>query len=292
MMQNTRLSRSGCCAAAIALTTGLLPCASALTIDRPSFEVPGMVIVWAVDDADPNAGVKVVDFMAEAPDGTLTDLIPEDGRTLLTGTLDPTNDFAAGPDTPIGRIRLRDLDDDTTTIVDPSQGTVFTAFDPENMELNHYREDVNNSTAIYSSQFGIASNTGFAIRATVGEEIATGDFNMNSIKALVAVHSSANINGTMIGQHSTTSTGHLNPRVTWIRLSYLGEVTPFQIQRATATAPGTILDQSILFNPRYLLTNSDASMPFHTGEAHARSLDLSLGSGEVSATVTYTIYAL
>ncbi|MEM1146944.1 MAG: hypothetical protein AAGA72_06945 [Pseudomonadota bacterium] len=266
--------------------------AHAFNVDRPSFEVPAMVIVWAVDDSAPGDGIKVVDYMAEASDGTFTDLIAADGRTLLTGTLDPTNDFAAGPDTPLGRFRLRDLGDGSTTIVDPSQGSIFTAFDAENAVFDHYREDIDSSNTMYSSQFGVASNTGFKIQATVEEIYATGEFDVRDIKAKLRTHSSANVNGTLIGQKSTNVGVTLFPNATWRHLEYHENSDIVTMNRATATAPGTILEQSILINPRYLIDTSDTLLWGNDGDTHANSLDLSLGAGEIQATVTYTVYAL
>lgn len=273
---------------AAALCTACLgafaPCASAFTVERPSFEVPAMVIVWAFDDAYPENGIQVVDYLTLANDGSTTvDLMPTvTGRTMTHGTLEPTADSSGGVTYPNDRIRLIDTtNNQVTSTLNLTDGSTYSPFSVEDRRAQLYRSDENNSKVNYGARIGIASNTGFQIRASVSDQFATGTFTTDMIRTRMRFHKGYpfTIAGVTIGEHVDETSLNTDPH-NFQSLSYLDGRTVANVPHATAAAPGTILQQSVLFTTNYSLFNG------------IENQDLSLGSGEAGATITYTVYVV
>jgi len=87
--------------AGTALTAMMASTAYASIIDRPFFQVLGVVVVWGASDFDDASGTQspiVSDFVVGLGAAGGTDLIGADGTTVLTGSLTPIGASGAGID--------------------------------------------------------------------------------------------------------------------------------------------------------------------------------------------------
>ena len=108
--------------------------ANASIIDRPHFKVLGVVIVWAADDSNGNTPIAT-DFVINDTSGSGdTDLIVQDGRTVLTGTLTATADSASTAG--LGSVLTRDESGTDFETINTDSPSSFAAFDVENVSLN------------------------------------------------------------------------------------------------------------------------------------------------------------
>ncbi|MEM1146945.1 MAG: hypothetical protein AAGH49_04080 [Pseudomonadota bacterium] len=281
-MKNTLLAKTGRRTAIIALITGLAPSTSAFNVDRPNFEVPAMVIVWAYDDDNPENGIQVVDYLTLANDGSTTDLMPTvTGRTMTHGTLEPTADSMGGVTYPNDRVLLQDANGDPISIMNLTDGSTYSPFDVAGTRTQILRDAETSSFINYGSRIGIASNTGFQIQASVSNVFATGSFTTDMIQTRMRFHYSYpyTIASTVLGEHANATSLNSDP-YNFQPLSYLDGRTVATVPHATAAADGTILQQSVLFTTNYSLSTQ------------MNDQDLSLGSGEAGATITYTVYVL
>ena len=270
----------GSVAAVMALSTA----AHASVIDRPFFKVLGTVVVWSATSS--TSGAVVHDFIinTSAGDGD-ADLIAADGQAVVTGTLVP---FAANANGAF------DANDDGT--LDASLAVT---------------DSIDAQIGSYQSSFHVASNTLFNIKAVADDFAATGDFveadviddNGTPLDPLDDVNLGPNYadnitleltavdNGTsgtvdfggpkaqLPYTDAAAAFGDFTVGGTATLEDLLTEDDVFEGTRRTAQAAGSIAEQSVRFDAVYNLQD-DAGNGY----------DMSMGFGELSARVTYTVY--
>ena len=243
----------------------------ASVIDRPFLKVEGVVIVWGADAAN-NAPVAT-DFVIDN-NGSNTDLIIEDGRTVITGTLDPVDE--SFPDGTGATLRITGGTNQNT-----QQGDRYTSasdvLNPFTMQLN---TDVRTIRSDILSSFYVASNKAFNIDVVSS---ALGDpADLNLIRLRMRVTQSGNDGGLSFGSAAQLPHSGNTPAsgVQWggyRRLSLLtGGGDIFRGNRRTALTAGSIAAQSVRF---------DLDYRWNTG-----NIDLSDGVFDVEAEVAYTVY--
>lgn len=239
--------------------------ANASIIDRPHFKVLGVVIVWAADDSDGSTPIAT-DFVINDTTGAGdTDLILQDGRTVLTGTLTATADSASTA----GLGSVLTLDDNGTDFetINTDSPSNFAAFDVTDVSVTG--EDLT-----YESSFYVASNTAFAIDGVATQTTQSGDFEMDDIGYSMAVTVNGD-DGLPFGSNAQ------NPLGSFTGFTHLGQVDGtnpvFVGGQRTAASAGTIASQSVRFDATYTLGAGGA-------------YDLSQGAGEIQADVVYTVY--
>ena len=153
-------------------------CAS--IIDRPFFQVLGIVVVWGADGIDGiNDAPVVSDFvlLTNATGTAGADIIAANGATVITGTLDAIQDGVENVDgltaavNPVtGGVNNGSFTDDGTAgVLDASDTLTAFGIDSNN--------DVTNGVAQeHKSSFYVASNAAFDIFAQSSAFTATGDF--------------------------------------------------------------------------------------------------------------------
>ena len=163
--------------AGTALTAMMASTATASVIDRPFFQVLGVVVVWGADGNTSTSDAPIVsDFIVGLGAAGGTDLIAGDVHTVLTGTLDPidstsTDINTAGFDPVTGAVSggvFTDTAAGTTGVLDASD--TLSAFE---IDANTDVNGIGNDT--HTSSFYVASNTNFEIRATREAVAVTGD---------------------------------------------------------------------------------------------------------------------
>jgi len=259
-----------------ALATGALAGAPATAsiVDAPHFKVLGLIIVWS---GNPSGVPIASDFIMDTSAGNLDqDLIAEDVRTVITGSLVPHDSPLSGNQgTPVriraiqggGRI---DADSNGDQIMDASDS--FAAFGIANRTDNRTRR------MEIDSSFYVASNVPFHIDARASPVGATTMADLDRIRGFLSVTLSGN-DGLAFGAsaqypHSGGPTGgrRMNAR----QLSRIQGWTVFRGNQPTAALPGSIADQSVRFDIRYR---------YNFGV-----VDLSEGTLDIEAEVVYTLY--
>ncbi|MEM7328324.1 MAG: hypothetical protein AAF437_06250 [Pseudomonadota bacterium] len=253
-------------AALAASTLAVSAPANASIIDRPHFKVLGVVIVWAADESNGNTPIAtdfVIDDTVGAGD---SDLILQDGRTVLTGTLTATADAASTAG--IGSVLDISNGGGTIATVDTDSPSNFSAFDVTGASLTA-------GPLTYESSFYVASNTAFAIDGVATQTLQSGDFDIADIGYSMDVTVSGNDAGLAFGANAQNPLGAFTP------FSHLGQVDGtnpvFVGALRTAASAGSIVGQSVRF---------DATYSLGAGGAY----DLSLGAGEIQADVVYTVF--
>ncbi|MEM7639606.1 MAG: hypothetical protein AAF269_11105 [Pseudomonadota bacterium] len=239
--------------------------ANASIIDRPHFKVLGVVIVWAADDSDGSTPIAT-DFVINDTTGAGdTDLILQDGRTVLTGTLTATADSASTAG--LGSVLSIDNGSGTIASVDTDSPSNFAAFDVTGASLT-------GDALTYESSFYVASNTAFAIDGVATQTAQSGDFTMANIGYDMDVTVSGN-DGIAFGANAQNPLGGFT---SFTNLSQVDGTNPvFVGGQRTASSAGTIASQSVRFDATYTLGAGGA-------------YDLSQGAGEIQADVVYTVY--
>lgn len=244
-------------------------------LDRPAFDMDGMVIVWG---ADSTQGTPIAsDFILE-DGGANTDLIADDVFTVVTGTLDALDEtYANGTGATLVIQRIQGgpnqntrANGDRVTSVDDT----FTAFQLRN------NTDVRTVRSEIESSFYVASNKAFSIDATSS---AVGDpADLDLVRLRMRVDETGTDGGLSYG--ASAQLPHTNNAADggvrfngYRRLSRMtsGE-NLFNGNRKTARLPGSIADQSVRFHLTYR---------WNTG-----NIDLSEGTFDVEAEVIYTVY--
>lgn len=255
----------------------LLAPASALTTDTPSFRVDGVIIVWAGDQS--GTAPVVADFIVGSGQ-TAPDLIGIDARTVVTGTLDPTDVATAAGGMPFVITNTTSGDVNTDTNGD-GRITEADSFTPLGLQdITDARVDASRQ---YSS-FYVASNTAFNIDAV---STPPGTFRDFLLLNIIRLNLTSTVNGTDSGVDFGASaqaahtggpdTGFAAETTLWnIRFPS----TLFSGNRRTAASPGSIADQSIRFDAEYAIR-----------AANLAGYDLSLGTFDFTVEVTYTAYA-
>jgi len=257
--------------------------AYASVIDRPFFQVLGVVVVWGGDTAgqDATANPVVSDFvlLTTGTGNEGADLIGADGYSIVTGSLDPISGATATP------ANGGDFDDTTGTstgVLDAND--TLTAFGIDQTT------DVDGLAGTHESSFYVASNAAFDINADATLLQNTAGFSTMGLDN-IAFSMTADIDDTdglgglnygTAAQLPTASGGFQSATV-----ADLGDITTstkvFAVDQKTASTVGSIADQSIRINSTYEL---DAD----TGTAGVQGYDLSMGVGTLEAEVTYTVY--
>ncbi len=262
--------------------------AYASIIDRPFFQVLGVVVVWGADDTATTAPV-VSDFVLLTPaTGTAgADLIAVDGSTVVTGTLSPVVGGQTNVDGTVAAVNPVTGGADNGTFADAgATAGVLDATDT----LTAFGIDANSDVGSgllneHKSSFYVASNAAFDIYAQASNFAATGDFNAGS-----TLLDESNISfsmdmalsgddGLAFGSNAVTS----NPGTFPAGVNDLGDMSAaakvFDGTSRTARLRGNLASQSVRFDNTYALDDG-------TGLGY----DLSMGAGTVQADVTYTIY--
>ncbi len=253
--------------------------AQASVVDNPHFKVLGLVIVWGNDGTASTAPV-VSDFVIDSAVGAGdADLIAGNVHTVMTGTLNPTPDSLAGASpfqvvSPVSGGVYTDAAGAGAGFLDATDS--FTAF-----ELNG-ATDISASSAVFNSSFYVASNTAFAINAQATTVAAnTVNFTLADVGYTLAVDQAGN-DGLAYGANAQLPhTGNTTTSGVVTTVDDLGDMSAvtnvFTGNRRTAASVGTIASQSVRFDAVYSLGGS-------------AGYDLSRGTGEIEANVTYTVY--
>ncbi|MCF6220867.1 MAG: hypothetical protein L3J65_07120 [Robiginitomaculum sp.] len=261
--------------------------AYASIIDRPFFQVLGVVVVWGADGIDGTNNAPVVsDFvlLTNASGSAGADLIAADGGAVLTGTLDAivtdvNNDGGTAAVNPVTGGATNGTFADVGSIAGVLDATdTLTAF---GIDAN---SDVTGGMVNeHNSSFYVASNAAFDIFAQSSAFVATGDFDtdgvldMSYITFAMALNVAGN-DGLAYGANAQ-SPGTFPGTVADLSDMELAPTQVFAGTVRTASAPGSLASQSVRFDNTYTLDDG-------TGAGY----DLSMGSGTVQADVTYTIY--
>lgn len=271
--------------------------AYASVIDRPFFQVLGVVVVWGADDAATTAPV-VSDFvlLTNASGTAGADLIAGNVNTVVTGSLTPidgtfTGATGAATNPITGATSGGALTDGT---LPTSVEGVLDATDTLSAFGIDGSTDVSGLTASHTSSFYVASNAAFDINAVAGNLTKTGDFASDANIGLedislamsfeptgtagktvgtLAYGDNAQDPGTFPGDVGTAAGTDLGT----IAAAGATGVTVFEGTQRTAATPGSLADQSVRFDNVYDFGG-------------AAGYDLSMGSGTISAQVTYTIF--
>ncbi|MEM1146948.1 MAG: hypothetical protein AAGA72_06925 [Pseudomonadota bacterium] len=259
-------------AATAAASASFVTPTQASIIDRPHFKVEPIIIVWAADDTNGNAGV-VTDFIVGSGSN---DLIATNGRTLTTGTLNPTEDAASTAT--LGN--LLSITDGSTEIqpIDTSSASTFSAFDVTDAEFD--------SNVVRNASFFVASNTGFQIHAAASDQDESEDdlglddihFTLERTNSGTAANDGVDF-GSSAQADTSESFATIGSGATQGTLAAMSETAQLIYSTAirTASASGSITDQSVRFDATYTLFGS-------------AGYDLSQGNGAIEAEVTYTFY--
>jgi len=281
-MKLKKLLLAGGAAAIVTAST-----AYASIIDRPFFQVLGVVVVWGADSIDGTNDAPVVsDFvlLTNATGSAGADLIAADGATVITGTLDAIQDGVENVDgltaasNPVtgGVANGTFTDNGTAGILDAAD--TLTAFG-----IDAGSDVTGGMLQEHTSSFYVASNAAFDIFASSSAFTATGDFladgvlNMSNITFDMALDVAGD-DGLAYGSNAQ-SPGTFPGTVTDLDDMNGVATKVFDGTVRTASARGSLASQSVRFDNTYTLDDG-------TGLGY----DLSMGSGTVQADVTYTIY--
>jgi hypothetical protein len=249
--------------------------AHASIVDNPHFKVLGLVIVWGADASGtaPVVSDFVIDTAAGAGDA---DLIATDVHTVVTGSLAPTPDsVSTAGGSPF------DVTDGTSTLfsTDTNSDGILNASDSFTAFAIDANTDVGMSDAVYASSFYVASNTAFAINATASLDSAV-NFALDDVSYDLSVTQTGN-DGLAFGAnaqfpHTGGATGGVVAAVDSLD-DMTASTNVFTGNQRTAATPGSIASQSVRFDAEYSLGGT-------------AGYDLSMGAGEIEASVVYTVY--
>lgn len=259
------------------------------TVDRPFFRANAVVIVIGASDSSENAGEApvAVDFnlLDNVPTGTVAnDIIGLDGYTtnFNGGAFHPSSDGSgAGYE---------------FEILNPTFGGVFTSAGPhQTLDANDAytafglddATDLDLVTGNRVSRFLVASNAAFDIYAQASDLVATGDFaglDYSNIRYQLRLNVTGGSGVWQWGgqaQSPATGGGGVVGPVNDLNDMSAGPTKVFDGGRRTARAPGSLMQHAVGFQSRYRLQGAGGVI---------NNYDLSMGVGELGATVTYTIY--
>ena len=262
--------------------------AYASIIDRPFFQVLGVVVVWGADGVETDNAPVVSDFVLLTPaSGSAgADLIAADGGTVITGTLLAVKDGVVNVDGTTAAVNPVSGGADNGTFTDGGTAGVLDAADT----LTAFGIDANSDVGAgmvqeHNSSFYVASNAVFDIYAQASNFAATGDFNAGStlldesnISFSMGMTLSGD-DGLAFGANAVTSNPGTFPAGVDDLSDMSSAVKVFDGTSRTALTRGNLASQSVRFDNTYTLDDG-------TGLGY----DLSMGSGTVQADVTYTIY--
>ena len=268
--------------------------AHATVNDTPYFNAPNMVIVFGASDFEENGGTApvVMDFyLLNGASGTQgTDLIAADGVTINynTGRYNPiySGEGAAWEMQISGQTFGGNfISSGPHQVLDA--GDAYTAFgldDDTDIDLL--------GGGGRASRFFVASNAAFDVYAEASDLVATGgfdtlDYSNIRYRLRYNVSGGGGVNrwGQAAQDPAVGGTGITFPqngagRWTLDNIS-TGATKVFDGGRRTARVRGSIMEQAVSFQSRYNLIGAGIN---------GNNYDLSMGTGEIGATVTYTIY--
>ena len=273
----------------IALASGvaaslLASTAYASVIDRPFFQVLGVVVVWGGTDFDENGSSAPVvsDFVLLTPaSGSAgADLIDNnDVYAVVTGSLDAIQEdgvtgTAPGFDPVSGTGNGSFTDNGTAGVLDASD--TFNAFGIDGTT------DIDGGlVGTHSSSFYVASNAAFDIYAEAALDTTS------TMAGMGLANITHDMSITTTGDDGLAFGAQAQNPGTVVDVASLNDLTTatkvFDGTQRTAAAVGTLAEQSVRFDNVYSL-DSD------TGAAGVQGYDLSLGTGKLAADVTYTVY--
>lgn len=267
-------------------------------IDRPFFQVTGLVVVWGATDTNANSGVAPVvsDFvlLTNASGAAGADLIDGDVYSVVTGSLAPIEGDgqvfdAASFDPVTGEATTPGGFDDDSYSDDNGNG-ILDAGDSMSAFAIDGSTDVDGLVGAHNSSFYVASNAAFDIYAQSTAATTTGDFGSldeSNITFSLAVTPSGD-DGLAFGGNAQDPTGTANGTATATTVDSLDDMVGsdtvvFEGGQRTAATRGSLAAQSVRFDATYEL---DAD----TATAGVQGYDLSLGAGSITSDVTYTVY--
>ncbi len=279
-MKLKKLLLAGGAAAIVTAST-----AYASIIDRPFFQVLGVVVVWGADGIDGTDDAPVVSDFVLLTNATGTagaDLIAADGATVVTGTLLAIKDGVENVDGTTAAVNPITGGADNGTFTDGGTTGVLDAADT----LTAFGIDAGSDATSgmvneHKSSFYVASNAAFDIFAQSSAFVATGDFltdglTTSNISYAMALDVAGN-DGLAYGanaQNPGTVPGVVNA------LNDIAVATKvFDGTQRTAATRGSLASQSVRFDNTYTLDDG-------TGLGY----DLSMGAGTIQADVTFTVY--
>ena len=275
--------------------------AYASVIDRPFFQVLGVVVVWGADGNAATSGAPVVsDFvlLTTGQDNAGADLIggtAQDTFTVLTGSLTPIVSGEAASGSVVDPVTGR-----TSGAAGVTEGTgagsidgVLDATDSLAAFGIDNNTDVDGLINQHTSSFYVASNAAFDIYARADNLVGTGDFDTtvatptvgyDDISLSMAVQSGAAVtDGSITWGANSQNPGDFVNGVETAAGEGLGSMIGangmkvFDGTQRTAATPGSLAQQSVRFDNTYT---------FGDGTGY----DLSMGAGSLTADVTYTIF--
>ena len=273
--------------------------AYASVIDRPFFQVLGVVVVWGADGNAAGASAPVVsDFvlLTEGSGNAGADLIggtAQDTFTVLTGSLSPILSGEAASGSVVDPITGRTsgaagVTEGTSTGVGVLDATdSLAAFGIDN------GTDVDGLINQHTSSFYVASNAAFDIYAKAENLVGTGDFDTTVAAPSVGyddislsmevLAGTATTDGSITWGANSQVPGDFVNGVETVAGEGLGSMIGanglkvFDGTQRTAASVGTLAQQSVRFDNTYT---------FGDGTGY----DLSMGAGSITADVTYTIF--
>lgn len=270
------------------LVTGLCSTATlnASIVDRTSFKMMGVVLVWGANDVLEGGGTGgwVMDFnLMDGASGTAaSDLIPDTGYAVITGTLKP---IAKSPTSGSPLVVNNSAAGFSGTTDSNNDGFLDATDSISEFKLDG-TTDVGASTSDNRHSFYVASNTAFDIYAQASLSSATGDFatlNLSNISWKMGITTSGTDDGLSFGSKAqdpgTGGTGVISGAAADALDDFAAPAKVFDGGQKTAAAVGSIAEQSVRFDLVYGLNDG-------SGGAY----DLSMGTGEIVADVTYTVY--
>ena len=275
--------------------------AYASVIDRPFFQVLGVVVVWGADGNAAGANAPVVsDFvlLTEGSGNAGADLIggtAQDTFTVLTGSLSPIAAGEAGSAAVVDPVTGR-----TSGASGVTEGTgagslagVLDATDSLAAFGIDANTDVNGLVNQHTSSFYVASNAAFDIYAKAENLVGTGDFDTTvasptvgyddiSLSMAVVAGTSTTDGIITFGANSQNPGDFVNGVETAAgegldSMTGANGLKVFDGTQRTAASVGSLAQQSVRFDNTYT---------FGDGTGY----DLSLGAGSLTADVTYTIF--
>ena len=253
--------------------------AYASVIDRPFFQVLGVVVVWGADGNAAGANAPVVsDFvlLTEGSGNAGADLIggtAQDTFTVLTGSLSPIAAGEAGSDSVVDPVTGRTsgaagvtetAGSGTAGILDATDS--LAAFGVDNAT------DVNGLVNQHTSSFYVASNAAFDIYAKAENLVGTGDFDTTVASptvgyddislSMAVVAGTATTDGTITFGANSQDPGDFVNGVETAAGEGLDSMTGanglkvFDGTQRTAASVGTLAQQSVRFDNTCLLYTS------------------------------------
>lgn len=275
--------------------------AYASVIDRPFFQVLGVVVVWGADGNAATSNAPVVsDFvlLTTGSGNAGADLIggtAQDTHTVLTGSLTP---LVAGQ--PVGGSIADPVSGRTSGTAGVTEGTgagsiagVLDATDSLAAFGIDNATDVDGLLNQHTSSFYVASNAAFDIYAKAENLVGTGDFDTTgatpavgyddiSLQMSVLAGTATTDGSITFGANSQNPGTFVNgvETATGEGLDSMTGANGLQVfdgTQRTAASVGSLAEQSVRFDNVYT---------FGDGTGY----DLSMGAGSVTADVTYTIF--